>query len=292
MQKLKVFFRTFVKSTTSFSYYKEVVIARFKFSLKYFAFFSLLTGLLLTVGTSLAVLPPVNNFLNRLGQKAYDLYPQELVISVKGGEVTTNANEPLRVPVPYDLFTDTPPAISDQKQTYLVTIDTNAQVSDFETSQSLIFVTRDAVVGQDDGGGYRVYPIDKTTNFTLDKNLVNEFWQKFLPVLRFVPFAIVVFFFCIFAIFLPLSRLVSLVFLTVPLMFAAKLMQLTISYKKLFQIGLHALTLPTLIQIFMTAFNINPRVPFFNSLLYLLYGLIILATLKEKVSAPPAPISS
>ncbi len=282
MSKLFTFIRTFWKSISSFSYYKEVVAARFAFSFKYFLLFSFLLGTILTVSISTVVIPTVGNFINRLSKRIYDLYPPNLIVTLKNGEVTTNAAEPIRVPIPFELFTDVPPAVSDQKQTYLVTLDTKAQLADFQTSQSLLFVTKDTLVMQDNNGGYRVYPLKDTADFTLDKSKIDAFLRQITPLFKYVPLLLVSLFFFMFVVILPISRLVSLVFLTVPLLIAAQLLKVSLSYKKLYQLGLHGLTLPALIQISMSVFGLNSPIPFFNSLLYLLYGLIILAALKEK----------
>ena len=285
MNKLSTFVRTFWKSLTSFAYYKDIIQARFAFSFKYFWLFSFVLGSILTVVISFTVIPTINKFLGRLSQKVTNLYPPDLVVTIKNGQVATNAVEPLHIPIPFELFTDTPPAISDQKQIYLVTIDTKAQIDDYQNSQSLIFITKDTAVVRDDNEGYRIYPLKDAGDVTLNKKMVDEFLNKIMPLLNYIPTVLVIILFVVFAFILPISRLVSLMFLNLPLLVTARLMHISLSYKKLFQVGLHALTLPTLIQVGLSVFNLTPPVPFFNSLLYILYGLIILATLKEKT--PP-----
>ena len=291
MKKLATYQYVFWKSISSFAYYRDVVKATFSFSFKYFLVFSGLIGLLLTISLSFTLIPPVSGFVRRLETRAVSLFPADLVISVKNGQMSTNVTEPLRFPFPVELFSDTPGAISDQKQQYLVTIDTKAKTEDFTTSRSVLFVTRDNLVIADRNGGYRVYPLKDMGDITINKKGVDEFLAKSLPILKLLPILLIVLFFLLFTLALPLSRLVSLAVLSLLLHIASRFMSLQLGYKKIYQIGLHAMTLPTLIQIVMTAFGLIPPIPFFNSILYLLYALVILAELR-KTSPPPSKITN
>lgn len=281
MKKLSIFFRTFWKSISSLSYYNDVINAPISFSFKYFATFSCLLGLILTVVISLIILPPVTKFATRFASRAQILYPPDLVITIENGELSTNVAEPLRFPIPFELFTDQPPAISDQKQLYLVTIDTKARANDFPQSQSLALVTKSSIVIKDETDDYQILPLKDMSDVTIDKSTVDQFIISLRPLLRLIPIMIVLFLLGIFLVLLPISRLFSLLFLSLVLFIAVKLMNTSLSYSKIYQIGLHALTLPTLIQIGLTAIGVIPPIPFFNSILYLLLALAILAELKR-----------
>ena len=287
MKKLATFSHVFWNSISSFTYYHEVVKARFSFSFKYFLMFSFILGTLLTIIISVTFVPDVNAFLRRFALRAPALYPNDLVITVKDGKLTTNVTEPLRFPVPLELLSDTPGVVSDQNQEYLVTIDTNAQINDYTKSNSLIFVTREQVVIPDnDGVGFRVYPISSFNDGTIDKATVTRLLDTLSPWYSFiVPVLIFILWFTL-TVLLSMVRLISLGVLTLILRLPAFFMHLPLSYSKLFQIGLHALTLPTLIQILMTSFELYPPIPFFNSIVFLLYSLVILSELKRKPVAP------
>ncbi len=268
----------------SFTYYRDVVRSKFSFSFKYFLVFSLLLGLFLTAVVSSLVLPQLSTFLTRFKTRAHALYPETLVLEIKKGHVSTNALQPFRIPIPFELFTDTPPAISDQKQTYILTIDTHANVSDFSKSQSLALLTSDSLVFADDNGGYKVYPLKEVDNVIVKKSGVDQFLDKALPLLDAIGPIIILVLFFFFVIGLPLVRLISLLILTLFILMAANLMQLSYGYKKLFQVGLHSITLPTMIQILMLGFGLVVPIPFFSSILFLLYNLVILTELKKAAS--------
>lgn len=285
MRKLKAFNYIFRKSITSFSYYHEVVKTKFSFSLKYFIFFSFLFGTMLSISLSFVIIPSVNTVLNRFQSRIASLYPIDLVITVRNGEVSTNTTEPLRFPIPIELFTEVPGAISDQNQKYLLTIDTKAKIEDYAQNQSIILVTRDSAVISENNS-YRVYPLKDVGDVTVNKQLIDDLLVKLTPILKYLPILTAVLLWFILTIFLPLSRLLSLLILSLILLLAGNLMKLNLSYKKIYQIGLHSLTLPTLIQIGLLSFGLIPPIPFFNSILFILYTLIIFAELKK----PPALI--
>lgn len=281
MKKLTAFNYIFWKSISSFAYYRELIKTKFSFSFKYFLFFSFVLGTLTTIILSSTIVPVVNKFITRFQSRALTLYPQDLIITVKDGKVSTNVVEPLQFPIPVELFTDKPGAISDQNQQYLITIDTNSQITDFASKKSIVLVTENAIVVPDNDSGYRVYPIAETQNVIIDRIMVEKIIKQIIPLFKFVIPIIIGALFVILAVLIPMTRLLSLLVLSLVLLFIAKFMHLKLNYGKIYQLGLHALTLPTLIQIFMTMFNLNPNIPFFNSILFILYMLVILAELRK-----------
>jgi len=287
MKKLATFSHVFWNSISSFTYYHQVVKARFSFSFKYFLMFSFVLGTLLTIIVSLTFVPDVNQFIRRFALRAPALFPNDLVITVKDGQLATNVTEPLHFPIPLELFTDTPGVVSDQNQKYLFTIDTKAQISDYKNSQSLIFMTREQVVIPDsDGVGFRVYQIASFNEGTIDKTIITKLLDTISPWYQFIVPAMIFILWFTLTILLSIVRLISLSVLTLILRVPAYFMHVPLTYRKQFQIGLHALTLPTIIQILMTSFELYPPIPFFNSIVFLLYSLVILSELKRKPAAP------
>lgn len=287
MRKLAAFFYILRKSVFAVSYYQEIINAPLRFSLKYYLSFSLLLGCLLTIGLSVIIVPPLRNFSARLKTRAFDLYPLDLVLTVKNGELSTNTAEPIHFPLPYELFTDTPPAVTDQAQQYLLTIDTSGSPNDFPDSRSVVLLTKFAIVV---GEGmvserYSVYPLKELADLRLDKVQFDRMVSTMMPILDVLPAIVIAVLSVMLIFFLPISRLLFLAVLSVLLIPAARLLNLTLSYKKLFQLGLHALTLPTLIQIVMYASGLIPPLPFFTSTLFYLFMLVVFAELRKKPTA-------
>lgn len=279
MIKLTTFYQTFYKSIFSFAYYREVVKAKFSFSLKYFLFLSFLIGMISTVVVSTFILPPLNRFAARIQNRAAAVFPADLVITIKDGQLSTNVSEPLHFPIPFELFTDTPPAITDQEQRYLITIDTKAHVEDAAKSQSIIFITKDTLVVNDDP--VKLYPLKDGQDMTVDKMTIESILSKITPFIRIVPILIVVLLTGLFMILIPLGELLQLTLLSLILLFFSKFMQLPFSYQKIYQIALHSFTLPLCVQVFMLVFGLKAPFPFFGPLLFIFYSMVILADLKK-----------
>lgn len=238
----------------------------------------------MTFSLTSLIVPYINKFSQRVKTRAFFLYPQNLIISINKGKLSVNTVQPLRFPIPFELITDVPPAISDQKQQYLFTIDTQGKIEDFAEYQSLILATSNYLVVSDSNSGYRVYPLTNMDNLTIDKQTVDNLIKQILPLLDYLPILIILLLFIISTIILPLTRLLSLIILSLVLLCFAKLIHTQLAYGKIYQIGLHSLTFPTLIQIVMTTMGIFPPIPFFNSILFLLYNLVILAELRSTTS--------
>lgn len=285
LKKLTTFYHAFWGSISSLTYYHDVVKAPFTFSLKYFWFFSLSFGFILTAILSTVIIPPVNAFVTRFEKRALNLYPADLVLTIKDGQLSTNVAEPLRFPLPVELFMETPGAVTDQEQQYLLTIDTKATIDDYAKSQSIVFINRDHIVIPN-SDSYRLYPIADINDMVITKAAADAFLQKLFPLLHILPFLIVAGLFMVLSIILPISRLLSLLVLSVILLVFARLLKLPLSYTKIYQIGLHGLTLPTLIQVIMISLHLESPIPFFNSILFILYTLVILAELRKPTPLP------
>lgn len=281
MKKLRTFNHILWKSISSLRYYQDIVTAKFSFSFKFYLMFSLLLSLTLTLSLSIIIVPFLTQFSSRFEKRAPNLFPQDLAITLKEGEVTTNAVEPLRFPIPFELLVDVPGAVSDQNQKYLLTIDTKANSSDFAKSQSLILVTKNEVVLTQNNDNYQVVPFDKSDEFLLNFEVYQKFLQDTKPFIRFLPVISVLLIFFVFSFIFPLLRLIFLIIITPILFAAARLMGLNLSMGKITQLGLHALTLPTLLQILFISFGANTASPLFFAIAFFLYILVILAELRR-----------
>lgn len=282
MGKLSTFIRTLKKSAFSFSYYKDTLDARFSFSLKYFLLFGFILSTLLMLIIGLVLVPMISEFATRFKSRALTLFPSNLVIDIRNGELFTNTTDPFRMPLPYELITDVPPAISDQKQTYLLTIDTNASVEDFNSLQTFILLTKTHAVVRDNDSDFRVFSLRDAEDISIDQLKVNSLFEKILPLLGWMPIVVMAIIYFTLLSFFVFIRLMWLLMMALLLFPASQFMGLRLSYQKLYQIGLHAVTLPTLIQIFMLSLGLIPPIPFFFSILFYLYVLVIFAHLPKK----------
>ena len=59
-------------------------------------------------------------------------------------------------------------------------------------------------------------------------------------------------------------------------------MKYNLNYKKALKINLYAVTLPTIIAAAFMLFGADPKIPFFQAIILLIFNLIIFSSLKEK----------
>ena len=267
----------------SFKYYRDVVTAPFSFSLKFFIAFSFFVGFLITISLGMAIYSPIQVFTTRFQERANTLYPQDLTITIKNGELTTNAKQPYHFSIPFELFLPQAPAIPDDKQEYFLTIDTKATPDTYKANRSFFLLTRDSLVIPTNDEATQTIPFKQFDDLVINKTTVDGFINHVLPLLHLLfPLTIASLLFFLIVIW-PLARFVGLVFLSLLLRPISRLMGLQLPFKKILQISLHSHLLPVFIQITMFLFGLQPPILFFNALLFLLYNLIIFAELKSSV---------
>lgn len=277
--KFKLLFDTIVKSLTNFKYYKEVSKAKFTFSLKYlfgvYYILSLIGSIVFAVSISVLILPKIPNLVSTLQSKAYSYYPSGLSIDVSNGIVSTNQKEPYYL----DSFAG---INSNGNYDHLLTIDTNANVSDFANFKSYLLLTKDSFVTADSNNTYKVYPIDKTANFKIDQKTYNQLIKGLLPLLKYlmplliaiVVLSIVVWPFIV-ASFSLSGQLFYLLIFSLILFLLVKLMKKDLTFKKLYQLSMHASTLPILLGVIVATFGLHMPFLLGSAILFVFMILVL-----------------
>lgn len=275
-RKLKTFFRTLKRSAIDLEYYKDVIKAPFSFSLKYHLFLLFLvtffSGIRFAVLLS-GVIPTLPLFIENAKSGARELYPAELVVELKDGEITTNVEEPYVI--------DLPQAWGGGKN--FIRIDTNASIDDFEQYDTLVLVTKKSFVAKDEDG-YKVYPFSdyKGGNYTLTADEYSRLVDPLLPLLDFLPAIAVVL--IIIGIFIwPfigsfLWLLWNLLWFLIPaliLLIIVKLAKRNLRFGQAYQIVIHAFTLPILISFALGL--IDSGLPtFISTAIAVVFGILVI----------------
>jgi len=224
-------------------------------------------------------LPPI---IERATYYSQNFYPNDLVFEVNDGKLSVNRPEPFTIPAPIEILTDKPAAISDKDRVNLFVFDNNAKLANFDEYQTFILTNEDVIMIRDDQEGIRAFPLKDAENLRIDKVFVDDIVNKILPFAPYIVPVIIVFIFIMFLIFIPISKLLPLFFLSFLVMLVGRfIIKLSLPYGKYYQIGLHSMTLPTLIQSSMFLFDIKPPFAAFYSVFFLLYTFIILSQIKE-----------
>jgi len=283
MNIFKTYFYSLRKSLISPDYYQDVVKASFSFSLKFFFFSCFLLALVLGTIYSVNASKALNKFIFEL-RNLPEFYPENLVIEIKDGRVQTNQPEPYFIPLPEFPTQDQTIA---SPLTNLLVIDTQGKIEDINKYQTIALLTEENIVFRqsENTQEIRVYSLDQIKKFTLNEAFIKSSWQKISGYFKyFVPLATSFIFLGLF-ISIPLSKFIHLLIFSLITLLFAKILKTTLSYKKSLQINLHAFIVPTLAQEIFKIVSLQIPIPFFYSLVLLIFNLVILASLKEKRTA-------
>lgn len=236
------------------AYYSEVINSSFGSSLKYFFKLIILIAFIGSIYASFIVIPNFNSLVKNFGNELIDTYPSELEIKFKNGVVSTNVTEPYIIPVPKDEINKD---YGKLKYDNLLVIDTKSDftMEKFSSYNTVILLTKNAVVSRDNNK-ITITDLKDVTNFTINhENLV--YWvNKFTPIVKVIPFAIP------FAIFIGLLifysfNLFYLLFASLLVFILGKIRKQGLSYKKSYQVSLHALTLPLILTVLFSELKIH-----------------------------------
>jgi len=272
------FFKTISQSIYDPAFYQELPQKPFSFSLKYFYALALLLSVVLTASFTVSTVPAVYAFLKDIGPRFLAFYPDDLTITIKNGKASSNAVEPFFFTVP-SISPGMSPEEAGQKNFLVIDTATPFSLKQFEQYDTLALLTREALVISD-RGNIRIYPLAKIPDIEITKSLPTLIVQKIQPFIRFVlPLLIVVVFFGFISL-----QSVNLLYLLIFSLFVwgiAKVKKLSVGYKKSYQIGIHAITLPLLIYALITTLT-SVHVPYLFTLLSLLIVFVNIVLPKVK----------
>lgn len=211
------------------------------------AFFTLLP---FAIGLAF-IAPRADEFANTQLDIAQRWYPDDLVLTLTGGVLSTNADEPVVL--------DLPPEWGEDESVHAVVIDTDALVDDFEEYDTAILLTRTSGVVRDDNGGLRVFRYPDEDGFVFTEELLAEgvtAAKDFTPMLPWIAWGLALLLILLLPFvvggFLWLGNLIFLLWATlVPLLISA-VGGRGLSYAALYKLGLFGLTNSLLLDYALT----------------------------------------
>ncbi len=229
--------------------------------------------------------PRIDEFLGVTKTALSEVYPEELVMSLQSGALTTNVKTPyfIEVPPSYQAYFE----LTDEELPHLIAIDPEASLEDFPSYNSLFllgrtsmayvdrkqFSTQDTSTITEPVANFRVvsYAISKEP-FVITKQEFNLLTQYVESYFVYVQPAIAVFI-ILSIILLPfltglawvLGYLFFLLWTTLVLWLIAKIFKKHLTYKTLFVLSMYALTGPVLYAGIENLLSFH--VPFVSSLM-------------------------
>jgi len=262
MKKVKAFLHIFSNSLIpKASYYRKILNTRFIFSFKYFVFliFALSSIIIFNLINKYSPLK-INHWLNEIN-KSIEQFPPDLNIFINNGLLTTTYNRP------YFIWTKN----DKNKLKLLLVVDETGSFEKFKQYPSIILLTKTDIFIKQNGQIKKIplSSINKTQIINKEsliplKEKISWIKKFFYPLyFSIVVFALILvpfFSFIVNTIYILLASLITFLFLKFKT-------EKKYHLKKIFQISLHACTLPLLIdylffnlplpKLIKTSFNIK-----------------------------------
>src|SRR3989338_1252226 len=253
------------KSIYGPEYYRELEMRPFSFSLKYYSALALFVALLLTIVSSIPLVPEVSRAVREFPEKFFAYYHDQLEVKIEKGIVTSNVSEPYVLPDPAAAGQ----ATGEQGAFLIIDTKTPFSLEQFRAYKTLTWLGEKQIAMDDGGGGVRIVPFTENTTLTINEGTIRGFEQRLRPFYKFIAALVVG------VIFLGLLigfcfNFVYLFFCALLIFLLGRLMKRHWSYGTCYRIGLHAITLPFLIFVVFSLLSFSPiDLPFLYTLIML-----------------------
>ncbi len=277
-------------------YYKEVLEKPFSYSFKFLLAFALLFAVVFAVVATVKLTPFVSALPSKLSL-APNYFPQELIISVKNGVVSTNVQEPYFIKMP-DAFKDNNgfnssdakingiPANKLTQLDNLVVIDTKNKfdVATFNSYKTFLLLTADSAIYMKDGA-ITVAPLSEVKDVTLNRDIISMGVNKVKPYLV-ILYPIIIIGAYIGGFFLVLVHMVYLLFGALLVWLIAKIKELKIGYKGSYKAGMQLMITPIIITSILGAISPKLTFTFLFSILLIISAFLNLKKDKAQEATP------
>lgn len=296
---MKQFFITIRDSIYNPKFYHELLKRPMGFSLKYFFLFILIVAILTTAVVSSQIIPLINRGVGTAAEQVLAQYPDELVITIKNGQASTNVAEPYAIKMPQEwlkAYTSQSSPEASWEPENLVVIDTSAVASSFsldalKARKTATLLTKDALVVAKNPNELSVLPLKAIPDASVSKPMLTDLREKIRPWLKFL--GPVVAFVLLVVIFIGgMSQLAYLLIAALLIWALTAIMKIKTGYTKAYQIGLHAITLPMIAGLLFDAIAHRPRAPFLFTILMLIVVGINLKPRSAALHGPHADTTS
>lgn len=277
---MKSFIEHIQKSIYSPEYYQELLTRPASFSWKYYASLAMLLSLFLTIVSSIALVPLINQTLHDFPKNFLAYYPDELEVRIINGHASSTVTEPYFLPIPEMLKESI-----GTSTLHLGVIDTQtpASLDRFASFDAVFSVSENALIARDERGGVRVNPFSPSLNYTVNEEVLRGLIGSAEPFFKFAaPLVVLIVFMAM--LFMFTIELFYLVFAALLVFIMGRLMKHKWTYGTAFRISLHAVTLPLLLSAAFSLVNLNAgTLPFLSTILLL---VVVFVNLRNTPSLP------
>ena len=261
----------FKNSVYSPEFYRSLESQPLSFSVKYFFKLALVFVIVITTIISFELIPRINFFLNKLGPELLSSIPENVEVKIIDGKATSNLVEPFSIPMPPSfLSTQEELEVKIPKNLLVVNTQSPFESDKFASYDTLLLLTNDTFVRGEENE-IQVIKLDSLGDQTITKPYLTSLLNKVPIFLKWLsPIVIIILFLVIFAVFLVnLGYALAVAFV---IFIFGKIKKAPIRFKKSYQLSLHAISLPILIN--FAGYLFFPKVGSNVFLFIILSGLI------------------
>ena len=206
-------------------------------------------------------------------RKFVDFYPPELAIQIKGGAISTNMAEPYGIKESADYQTQ-------NVYTNFVVIDTKNDFSEnlFKSYDTRVLLGKNYIVIAKNRRQFQFDDLSGMPDFSVNQAKLFSWADLIGNYHLLISLALFVFLFLAFFGFFSV-KLIGLFILALIIFLLEKIKRVSLSYRNCYQIALHALTIPLILETIFVLANLSVPFPFFFSVILL---LIALANIKRQ----------
>lgn len=261
---MSTFFTRIWLCCTSPSSYKELKAKSFWSGFWYLYWLLVVTTFLsaITFAVQATVfMPQIKTWIEEAKETVPGLYPEELILTLSGGQLSTNVEEPYVFPLPAGWEAAmTHRAKEDEKDEedgpalkHVLMIDTTATVEQYPEYETVVLLTKTAAIAREKNAIkvmlYSEFQKDGVAPIIMNREVYTQVTQKALPFLDFIP-TIIVTIALVAVLLLPwigaafgaLGYLLYLLVFTLLAWLIAATMGRKFTYGELYRLGFYALT--------------------------------------------------
>jgi hypothetical protein len=279
MKILKTFGHVYYNSISSLAYYRDVLVARTSFSLKYVFALGIVFTIIATANFTLRIYPKVQAFVDKFPTEIEKIYPNELVITGKNNEWFINQPEPYAIAFPYkDMFKE----LKDSNTGNLVVFDKQGTMETFSDYNTLILIGNKFAYTRDNNNKISATPLTEIPEGSFTKQTLINWLTEVMPLVKAVVGVIPIIVGLLYLLANTSMRVFYTVILALLLLLTSALFKKGLTYTESFKIGLHAITLPWTIQILISLIDVTIPIPLWFTLLALMVGGSAIYSLPNK----------
>jgi hypothetical protein len=265
------FFVTVVRSCYDMEFYRAVRVRPWTRALSYLVLLQLAIG---GLGAAL-VAPTVLRVKDEVAGAIDRRFPDGAELRVRSGKLIAN------FPTPLEVGTDDLPVVIDPSHVGM------SPPERFEDKENGMLVGGDAVFAWQRGTQWRTYPLSEFPDGTLTKRQALDWIAAYATPILLAGIVLATGF---YVIFVSIGGVLYVAIAALAAMLLGRLWKVRLPYGRWFAVGLHAVTLPILVNIASGAAGVD--IPFAFTFITFMFFFAVVADERSNPVAPDAPPAS